>query len=84
MKSRGSALMSSEDGIVGSDYQAWLIELKSRINMAQQKATLSVNRELIALYWALGKDILSRQSSQGWGRRLLNGSPAICAPPFQR
>jgi hypothetical protein len=42
-----------------------LSDLKARINQAQQRATLSVNRELIKLYWQIGKDILVRQGAQG-------------------
>jgi predicted nuclease of restriction endonuclease-like (RecB) superfamily len=53
------------------DYSAWLTDLKVRIHHAQQRATLSVNRELITLYWELGNDILSRQAQQGWGAKVI-------------
>lgn len=42
------------------DYAEWLTELKSRIHGAQQRAALAVNRELVALYWQIGRDILAR------------------------
>ena len=48
-------------------YADWLADLKSRIHTAQQRATLAVNRELVLLYWQIGRDILARQASQGWG-----------------
>ena len=54
-----------------NDYAGWLADLKDRIHQAQQRATLSVNRELITLYWQLGKDILTRQSEQGWGAKVI-------------
>ena len=57
--------------LIPSDYAAWLTDLKARIHQAQQRATLSVNRELIALYWQLGKDILNRQAEQGWGAKVI-------------
>lgn len=57
--------------LIPSDYPAWLTDLKVRIQQAQQRATLSVNRELIALYWLLGKDILTRQAEQGWGAKVI-------------
>ena len=57
--------------LIPSDYAAWLTDLKSRIHQAQQRATLSVNRELIALYWQLGKDILTRQAEQGRGAKVI-------------
>jgi len=57
--------------VIPSDYAEWLADLKARIHQAQQRATLSVNRELIAFYWQLGKDILARQSTQGWGAKVI-------------
>lgn len=47
-------------------YGDWLADLKGRIHNAQQRATLAVNRELVLLYWQIGKDILTRQAQQGW------------------
>jgi predicted nuclease of restriction endonuclease-like (RecB) superfamily len=52
-------------------YADWLADLKSRIHSAQQRATLSVNRELVLLYWQLGRDILERQAAQGWGAKVI-------------
>lgn len=54
------------------DYTAWLTDLKSRIHSAQQRATLAVNRELIELYWQIGRDILARQAAQGWGAKVID------------
>ena len=70
--------------LIPSDYAEWLADLKTRIHQAQQRATLSVNRELIAFYWQLGKDILARQSTQGWGRRSSSDCPATFAPRSPR
>lgn len=50
-------------------YGDWLADLKVRIHKAQQKASLAVNRELVSLYWHLGRDIVERQVAQGWGPR---------------
>ena len=52
-------------------YADWLADLKGRIHMAQQRATLAVNRELVLLYWQIGRDILARQSEQGWGSKVI-------------
>jgi hypothetical protein len=46
---------------VPQGYEAFLGEVKERIRAAQVKAALSVNRELIVLYWSIGRDILTRQ-----------------------
>ena len=53
-------------------YADWLADLKGRIHAAQQRATLAVNRELVLLYWQIGRDILSRQAAQGWGARVID------------
>lgn len=40
---------------------------KIRIQQAQIKAALSVNRELLNLYWDLGKRIVEKQKETAWG-----------------
>ncbi len=52
-------------------YTDWLTELKTRIHSAQQRAALSVNRELVLLYWQIGRGILERQAQQGWGAKVI-------------
>ncbi|KMN22044.1 PDDEXK nuclease domain-containing protein [Pseudomonas helleri] len=52
-------------------YGEWLVDLKGRIHIAQQRATLAVNRELVLLYWQIGRDILARQADQGWGAKVI-------------
>lgn len=54
-----------------ADYAAWLAELKTRIHTAQLRATLAVNRELVLLYWQIGRDILARQGREGWGAKVI-------------
>ena len=55
-----------------NDYAVWLTELKQRIQSAQQRASLSANRELVLLYWQIGRDILERQDLQGWGAKVID------------
>ena len=52
-------------------YADWLVDLKARIHNAQQRAALAVNRELVLLYWQIGRDILARQAEQGWGAKVI-------------
>ncbi len=52
-------------------YTEWLRDLKARIHSAQQRAALEVNRELVLLYWQIGRDILARQAEQGWGAKVI-------------
>lgn len=53
-------------------YQIWLVQLKTQIQSAQQRAALAVNAELIGLYWQIGHDILQRQMQQGWGASVID------------
>src|SRR5258708_19855450 len=53
-------------------YDAFLQELKDRIRSAQVRAALSVNQELVLLYWGIGRDILARQQSEGWGAKVID------------
>jgi predicted nuclease of restriction endonuclease-like (RecB) superfamily len=57
---------------LGDDYRNWLAELKQRVERARQRAAASVNRELVTLYWQIGRDILARQQQQGWGARVID------------
>lgn len=58
--------------ITSGEYTSWLADLKHRIQSAQQRATLYVNRELVLLYWQIGRDILERQQAQGWGTKVVD------------
>jgi predicted nuclease of restriction endonuclease-like (RecB) superfamily len=57
--------------IVNPDYKTWLLDLKSKIKQSQIKASLTVNSQLIAMYWELGKDIVKKQQSSKWGAGLI-------------
>jgi hypothetical protein len=54
------------------DYQHLLRDIKSRIRAAQIRASLSVNRELIKLYWDVGEMIVGRQRIEGWGKSIVD------------
>lgn len=58
--------------LIPEDYQKFLRELKQRIQQAQLRAVLSVNRELVLLYWQIGRDILARQGQAGWGAKIID------------
>ena len=53
-------------------YDSFLQDLKDRIRTAQLRAALSVNRELVLLYWSVGRDILTRQENEGWGAKIID------------
>ncbi|MBB5712467.1 PDDEXK nuclease domain-containing protein [Sphingomonas xinjiangensis] len=46
--------------------------MKERIRSSRLRAALAVNEELILLYWGIGRDILDRQESAGWGAKIID------------
>jgi predicted nuclease of restriction endonuclease-like (RecB) superfamily len=57
--------------ITSTDYLNTLAELKRQIREAQLKAAVSVNRELVRLYWNIGKTIAEKQEKSGWGTSVI-------------
>lgn len=55
----------------GEEYARFLDDLKTRIRAAQVRAALSVNRELVLLYWQIGRAIAARQEEYGWGAQVI-------------
>ena len=53
-------------------YDTFLHDLKARIRAARTRAALAVNRELVLLYWQIGRDILERQEREGWGAKVID------------
>ena len=53
------------------DYTAFLTELKGRIQTARLQAGRAVNRELVMLYWDIGRGIVEKQQTVGWGEALV-------------
>lgn len=49
------------------NYPALLSEIIGRIRQGQVRAAVSVNVELLALYWDVGRMIAQRQNDEGWG-----------------
>ena len=52
-------------------YAALLATIKERIQIAQGRAALAVNRELVLLYGGIGKEILGRQRQEGRGTEVV-------------
>ena len=53
------------------DYSELLQNVKERIRSAQYDALKAVNKELIGLYWDIGKMIVERQEKEGWGKSVV-------------
>ncbi len=52
-------------------YREFIREIKDRIQSAQLKAAVSVNQELLRLYWDLAERIIARQQESVWGDGIL-------------
>ena len=50
-----------------TEYKDWLRDLKQQIKTGQIKAALSVNSQMIMLYWDLGRQIADKQEKAKWG-----------------
>ncbi len=64
--------MSAPSTLLPSDYADWLVSLKQRIAGARQRIALAANEEQIRLYHDMGREILERQNSQGWGAKVVD------------
>ncbi|OFY55410.1 MAG: hypothetical protein A2X22_11105 [Bacteroidetes bacterium GWF2_49_14] len=53
------------------EYQVFFSEVKSRIREAQYSALRAVNKELVGLYWDIGRMICEKQIKQGWGKSVV-------------
>ncbi len=60
------------ESLADESYSQFLADLKSRIQAAQLRAALAVNRELVLLYWQIGRDILDRQARESWGAKVID------------
>ena len=58
-------------GALPAGYTALLADLKARVRAAQLRAVVSVNRELILLYWDIGKIIAEAQKTKGYGKQVV-------------
>lgn len=53
-------------------YARLLGEIKERVQAARVRAGLAVNRELVLLYWQIGRRILKAQRHAGWGAKVID------------
>ena len=52
-------------------YSELLQELKVRIRTAQVRAAFAVSRELVLLYWSIGRDLSQRFAVEKWGGQIV-------------
>lgn len=61
----------SESFMADRNYVKWLSDLKKRIRVAQLKASVNVNVEMLKFYWSLGEDICDKQKLHKWGANFM-------------
>lgn len=57
--------------ILSPEYLNFKNEITARIRSAQYEALKAVNKEIIALYWEVGKRITEQQTALGWGKSVV-------------
>jgi len=57
--------------LIPADYATLLSDIKQRIRSAQYEALKAVNKELISLYWDIGRMIIERQKGKSWGKSVV-------------
>jgi len=57
--------------VEAQDYSYFLSNIKQNIRNHQLQAMRAVNKELLALYWEIGKSIQEKQASLGWGKSVV-------------
>jgi len=53
-------------------YDAFLRDIKERVQTARFRAALAVNSELVLLYWGIGRDLSERMQQHGWGAKVVD------------
>ncbi len=57
--------------VATSEYLDFRNEITERIRSAQYESLKAVNREMIALYWEIGRRITEQQTALGWGKSVV-------------
>ena len=57
--------------LTSAEYQSLKDEITKRIRSAQYEALKAVNKEMIALYWEIGRRITEQQTALGWGKSVV-------------
>jgi len=56
---------------IDENFTSFVVDIKSKILSSQYEALKSVNKELINLYWDIGKNIVQKQEKFGWGKSVV-------------
>lgn len=71
MSTTNSDITTEDTFHFSPEYREFFGELKNRIRTARFRTALSINCEVIKLYWYIGNQILERQQNTLWGSKLV-------------
>ena len=54
-----------------NEFNSFVSTIKQKVLSQQYNALKSVNQELISLYWDIGKSIVEKQDTLGWGKSVV-------------
>jgi predicted nuclease of restriction endonuclease-like (RecB) superfamily len=57
--------------LTSPEYSEFIAELKARVLSARISAARAVNRDVILLYWDIGRGIVKKQKALGWGKSVV-------------
>lgn len=59
-------------GAMPESYAAFLGAVKERIARERVKAVLGANAAMVLMYWDIGRQILEKQQTEGWGAKVID------------
>lgn len=65
-------MAKSKTALLPAGYGEFLADIKHRVRAAQVHAVLAANSQMILLYWDIGRGILDRQQTEGWGAKVID------------
>ena len=63
--------VADTDMLTTPEYRQFIEDLKARVTATRISAARAVNRDLILLYWDIGRGIVEKQQSLGWGEAVV-------------
>jgi DUF1016 N-terminal domain len=66
-----TSLKKDHKSVSAKEYTQLLVEIKKQIKTAQVKAIFAVSKELLKLYWFIGRTLVHKQQEHGWGSNVI-------------
>ncbi len=70
-KKKSTIVRRLSTSFLAKDYVETFTIIKQKVEESQVKAVLSVNTELLKLYWFIGKILTDKQESSDWGAKII-------------